>query len=72
MKITYFDLLQNWNNYYFPTNLPVGTKGCYFVQQIQYKDADGNTTHPDLTVDVYWFGFFNTVEEIMAYEASLQ
>lgn len=71
VKITYFDLLQNWNNYYFPTNLPVGTKGCYFVQQITYKDADGNITHPDLTVDVYWFGFFNSLEEIQAYEASL-
>lgn len=72
VKITYFDLLQNWNNYYFPTNLPVGKSGCYFVQKIMYKDADGNITHPDLTVDIYWFGFFNSVEEIIAYEASLQ
>ena len=72
VKITYFDLLQYWKDYYFPTNLPVGTKGCYFVQQIKYMDANGEIAHPDLTVDVYWFGFFNTVEEIVAYDESLQ
>lgn len=71
VKITWFDLMQEFNKYYFPTNMPVGNKGCYFVQQIIYKNALGDIVHPNITCDIYWVGFFNSYEEMLAYEASL-
>ena len=77
VMITYFDMLQEFSSYCFPTtNSSIGTKGTYFVQKIKYKGADGNQLTndalPDIVCDIYWIGFFNSVEEIEAYEASLQ
>ena len=84
VKITYFDLMQSFNGYYYPTTSPIGTKGCYFVQQVEYKSGNNKVVNnnvvdasiwPDETyypcVNLYWVGFFNSLEEIQAYEASL-
>lgn len=73
--ITYFDLMQNFYNsnkdYYYDSFGAIGNKGIYFVQQITYK-KDGVVTHPDITAKIYFIGFFNSIDEIKAYNASLK
>ena len=69
--ITYFDLMQQWNNNYYTTGQALSGKGGYFVQQIQYVNGNNVTVHPDMTCKIYWWGFFNSIEEIQAYNASL-
>lgn len=68
--ITYFDLMQDINTYYYDSFGAIGTKGIYFVQQIKYM-KDGVVTHPDITAKIYFIGFFNSIDEIRAYNASL-
>lgn len=76
----------NSDNFYEPTNeaVPRNTGGTTaLVSAITYQDADGNSNiaqdeggknylKEPIAARIYWFGFFNSIEEMEAFAAAHQ
>lgn len=72
--ISYFDLMNEWKtNYCFSTVGYIYNRGTVQITEaFPYKDDSGVSVDPEIDIDIYFAGFFNSIEEIEAYNASLE